>query len=147
MFSYALGANPTIDYPRLLISDTQASGHVFEDEEIQSAFILQTLQFQSAQFFSGPGGQNLPSSPVSYLRVAALLLDCLAADKSRLGSVTQLLDVTLDPNKAAASLREQAKSYRDTDDNAGAFAIIEQCNTSWAFTDRYWKTVQRQVGV
>lgn len=145
-FSYQLGANPAIDYPRLLISDTQATGHVFEDEEITAATRLQALQFQTGMFYTAPGGQNLPSSPVSYLRVAALLLDALAANKSRLASIQQIYDVKISAKDAAKALREQAEAYRETDDNAGAFAIIEQCTTVWGFRDRYWNQVQRQSG-
>ena len=145
-FSYQFGANPQIDYPRLLISDTQDVGHIYEDSEITMAYNIQAAQFQSSQFFSPPAGRNLPASPVSYLRVAALLLDALAANKSRLGSITQLLDVHLSPSVAAKSLRDQAAAYRQTDDDAGAFALIEQCSTTWAFQDRYWNQIQRQSG-
>jgi len=145
-FSYQAGANPTIDYPRLLISDTQEINHIFEDSEIMSAYAINAAQFQSSMFFTPPAGRNLPSQPISYLRCAALLLDALAANKSRLSSITQLLDVKLSPNVAAKSLREQAQSYRDVDDNSGAFMIIEQCPTVWAFYDRFWNQQQRQSG-
>ena len=144
-FSYQFGSNPAIDYPRLLISDTQDSGHVFEDSEITAATNICALQFQSGQFYSYPSGANLPSAPVPYLRVAALLLDALAANKSRLASVKQLLDVRLDSSDAADQLRKTAAEYRDVDDNAGAFMIIEQCNDYFSFSDRWWKQVQRQA--
>ena len=145
-FSYQFGDNPTIDYPRLLISDTQEPNHIFEDSEILAAFNINQLQFQSSMFFSPPGGRFLPGAPLNYLRCAALLLDSLAANKSRLSSITQLLDVKLSPNVAAKSLRDQAQSYRDVDDNSGAFMIIEQCPTVWAFYDRFWNQQQRQSG-
>jgi hypothetical protein len=145
-FSYQFGANPQIDYPRLLISDTVDLNHIFEDSEIQAAYLIQQSFFQSSMLYSGSSGQYVPASPVSYLRVAALLLDSLAANKSRLSSVTQLLDVKLDPSKASIALRDQAKQYREVDDDSGAFMIIEQCPTVWAFEDRYWKQVQRQSG-
>ncbi len=145
-FSYQFGNYPTIDYPRLLISDTQELNHIFEDSEILAAYQINAAQFQSSMFFSPPAGRNLPSQPVSYLRCAALLLDALAANKSRLSSITQLLDVKLSPQFAAKSLRDQAQSYRDVDDNSGAFMIIEQCPTTWAFQDRFWNQVQRQQG-
>lgn len=145
-FSYQAGNNPTIDYVRLLISDTQKLNHIFEDSEIMAAYQINAAQFQSSMFFSPPGGRNLPSQPVSYLRTAALLLDSLAANKSRLSSITQLLDVKLNPNMAAKALRDQAQTYRDVDDNSGAFFIIEQCPTTWAFYDRFWNQVQRQIG-
>jgi hypothetical protein len=145
-FSYQFGANPQIDYPRLLISDTQETNHIFEDSEILMAYNIQASFFQSSMFYSPPAGQTVPLSPVSYLRIAALLLDSLAANKSRLSSITQLLDVHLSPNVAAKSLRDQAQAYRDTDDNSGAFVIIEQCSTTWSFQDRYFNQVQRQIG-
>ncbi len=145
-FSYQFGANPAIDYPRLLISDTQELNHIFEDSEINAAYQINAAQFQSSMFFSPPAGRNLPSQPIAYLRCAALLLDALAANKSRLSSITQLLDVKLSPQFAAKALRDQAQAYRDVDDNSGAFMIIEQVPTVWAFYDRFWNQQQRQTG-
>ena len=148
MFSYKLGANPQIDFVRLLISDTQGpqDNCIFQDEEIVMATTLQSQQFQSSMTYSYPAGQNLPSSPVSYLRVAAMLLDCIASNKARLASIQQLLDVKLDPQRAAQSLQAQANEYRKIDDEAGAFMIIEQCNDQWSFQKRFWAQVQRQSG-
>lgn len=153
-FSYNFGANPPIDYVRLLISDTQqfaADGttpiYIFADQEIQSFTALQATIFQSGMFYSGPAGAYIPSTPVSYLRVAALALDSLAANKARLASIKKLLDVQLDSSDAAIQLRATAEEYRTVDDNAGAFAIIEQVNDYWSFSDRFWKQVQRQQGV
>ncbi len=140
-------SNPAIDYPRLLIADTNAAQPIFQDEEIQAATQIQQYQFQSSMFYSGAMGRNLPSSPVSFLRVAALLLDSLATNKGRLASVQALLDVKLDASKAAKALQDQAASYRQTDDESGAFMIIEQCNDYFSFSDRFWKQVQRQSGV
>lgn len=147
-FSYERGENPPIDYPRLLIMDTDAAHYIFEDSEIQAVTTMQTLQFQSGQFWSGAQGANLPSSPVSYLRIAATLLDCLAANNARLSGMIQILDVKMDTKQAAQALRDQAKCYRETDDDAGAFMIIEQVNDDFSFRDRWWKQVQRQsIGV
>lgn len=145
-FSYDLENNPAIAYVRLLIADTSEPA-IFSDEEITAAHRIQQATFQSSMLYSSSsaGRLNLPSSPVSYLRVAALLLDALASNKSRLSAITRLLDVSLSPEKAAASLREQAKQYRMTDDESGAFVIIEQCSTTWSFLDRFYKTVQRQT--
>ena len=145
-FSYQFGANPQIDYVRLLVSDTQETNHIFEDSEILMTYQINAAQWQSSMFFSPPLGRNLPSQPVAYLRAAALLLDSLAANKSRLSSITQLLDVKLNPNVAAKALRDQAQAYRDVDDNSGAFVIIEQCPTVWAWQDRFWNQIQRQNG-
>lgn len=141
------GTQDSIDFVRLLVSDTVSLNHIFEDSEITGAYRLQALQFQSSQFYTPPNGSNLPATPVSYLRVAALLLDALASNKARLSSITQLLDVKLSPQLASKALRDQAFAYRETDDNAGAFLIIEQVTTDWTFQDRFWNQVQRGAAV
>lgn len=144
--------NPPIDYLRLLIADTvefDASGnpvYIFADQELQAMTQLQTSTFQSSMFYSGPAGQFVPPTPPAYLRIAAYLLQAMAANKARLASVQKLLDVTLDPSKAAAALNKQAQAYLDMDDNTGAFFIAEQVNDMWSFRDRFWKQVQRQSG-
>ncbi len=147
MFSYNScdGTQNQIDFVRLLVSDTQSLNHVFEDSEILGAYQIQAAQFQSSQFYSFAAGQNLPQQPLSYLRVAALLLDALAANKSRLASIKQLLDVRLDASDAAIQLRATAKGYRETDDNSGAFFVIEmvQQGDPFSFKDRFWSQVQR----
>jgi hypothetical protein len=121
--------------------------YIFSDEEYQAFTSIVTQQFQSSMFYSPPAGQNLPQYPVPYLRIAALALDSMAANKSYLASVEELLDVKLDAAKSANALRKQAQAYRDQDDNAGAFMIIEQVNDSFSLYDRYWKQVQRQQGL
>jgi hypothetical protein len=148
MFTYTHcdGTNDQVDFVRMLCSDTVDTNHVFEDTEILGAYRIQAAQWQSGQRYSGTAGANLPATPVSYLRVAALLLDALAANKSRLASVKQSLDAKLDASDAAIQLRETAKQYRETDDNSGAFVLIEQVNDAASFRDRWWKTVQRQSG-
>jgi len=142
-FSYQFGANPAIDYPRFLASDTVDEGHVFEDSEIAMATVIQSKMWQSSQQYSGVAGANLPAAPVSYRRVAAMLLDAVAANQARLSSITQLLDVSLDPGKAALSLRDAAKCLREEDD-AGAFVIIEQVQQPFGFRDRWWAQAARQ---
>ncbi len=153
-FSYNIVTPGPNDYVRLLCSDTQqfasdgvTRAYVFEDQEITMGYTIQAAQFQSAQFYSGAQGANLPTSPVSYLRVAALLLDALSANKARLASIKQLLDVRLDSSDAAIQLRATAAEYREVDDNAGAFMIIEQVNDGFSFRDRFWKTIQRNSAV
>ncbi len=151
-FTYQGGANPTIDYIRLLVSDTQQFApdgttpiFVFGDSEIQAAYVIEQNVWMSPQFFSGVMGQTTEQNPpVSYRRVAATLLDALAANKSRLASIKQMLDVKLDSSDAAIQLRETAQALRDTEDNSGAFVIIEQVNDEWSFRDRFWKTIQRE---
>lgn len=161
-FTYGINLgnpNPPVDYPRLLVSDTvqfAADGvtpiYIFSDQEILAMESIVQSNFQSAQFFSTPGGppgsgspgSNLPAQPIPYYRVAGMLLNSLASNSSRLASVTQLLDVKLNPSLAAKALRDQAQSYFDQDDNSGAFVIIEQVNDSFSFTDRFFKQYQRQ---
>lgn len=152
MFTYGFGANPPIDYPRLLISDTveyDANGnrvYAFEDSEITAAAQIEMGVWQSAQFYSAPSGQaTLPTVPVPYRRVAATLLDSLAANQARLQIIAKLLDVTVNPN-ASKAMAAQAQALRDADDNAGTFVIIEQVNDVFSFRDRYWKQIQREQG-
>jgi hypothetical protein len=156
-FSYGLGlnppvANPPIDYPRLLVSDTQefaANGttraYIFEDSEILAAALINANVWQSAQFYSGPAGAYVASTPTNYLRTAALLLDSLASNRARLSSIKQVLDIKLDPALAAKNLHDAAQAYRDADDNSGAFIIAEQVNTDSSVIDRWWKQIQRQA--
>ena len=154
-FSYNFGANPSIDIPRLLCSDTvefAADGvtpiYIFADEEYQMFAAITANVWMSPQFYAGPQGAiPLPSNPVNYLRQAALALDSLAANKSRLASIKKLLDVQLDSSDAADQLRQTAQEYRQVDDESGAFVIIEQCNDYASFRDRYWKTIQRESAV
>lgn len=160
-FTYGYGSNPVIDYPRLLVSDTQqfapngTLSYVFADQEILAMEAIVQGQFQSGMFYSTPGGPPnggttgnyaLPNIPIPYYRVAGMLLMSIASNKSRLASVMQLLDVKLDPSKAASALRETAQAYLDQDDNSGAFVIIEQVNDPASFRDRFWKQWQRQSG-
>ena len=145
--------NPPIDYVRILVADTNefnAAGqptYIFSDQEIQMLTQINASTFQSSMFYSGPGGQFIPPSPPDYYRIAALALDSIAANKSRLASIKKLLDVQLDSSDAAIQLRATADEYRNVSDNSGAFAIIEQVNDYFSFSDRFWKQVQRQQGV
>lgn len=152
-FSYQFGANPPIDYPRLMISDTQqynadgTQAYVFADSEITAITNIVTLGYQSGMFYSPPAGANQPTYPVPYLRIAAALLDCMASNKAKLASIARILDVELDAGKAADFLMKQAQAYRDADDNSGSFMVIEQVNNDWSLLQRYWNQVQRQQGV
>lgn len=150
-YTYDFDAAPAISYVRLLIPDTQFLPNtsppvmIFSDQEINAFFQIQMQTWQSGMFFSGVMGRNLPALPLSYVRVAALALDTLANNKGKLGNVVKLLDVSLDWAKAAQVLRDGAQNYRTVDDDAGAFAIIEQTPTDWAFAQRWWNQFQRQT--
>lgn len=152
-FSYNFGNSPMPDWPRMLCGDTVQFApngnrvYIFEDQEYQSFAQILTMQFQSAQFYSPPAGQNLPQVPVPWLRVAALALDAMAANKSYLASVEELLDVKLDAGKSADALRKQAQAYRQQDDDAGSFMIIEQVSDDFSLYQRYWNQVARQSGL
>ncbi len=150
-FSYQFGANPPIDYPRLLASDTVQFGaqgqrvYAFEDSEITAATRIEMAVWQSAQFFSPPAGvASLGTTPTPWRRIAATLLDSLAANQARLQIIAKLLDVTVNP-KASEAMREQAAALREADDNSGAFVIIEQVVDQFSFYDRYWAEWQRQT--
>lgn len=142
------------DYVRFLIPDTEFIPDVapprmiFSDQEIEMMFTIQRRSgFQSSMFFSGAQGRTLPSQPVSFYRVAAIALDTLANNKAKLAGVLQLLDVKLQNVKdLAQALRDGADSYREQDDNAGSFMIIEQTNTDWSWRDRWIKQYQRMNG-
>lgn len=151
-FSYRGGENPPIDYPRLLVSDTNQFGpdgsspiFAFWDEEIISATRIEMAVWQSGMFWSGPQGVSpfRNSQVIPWRRIAATLIDALSMNSARLNQISQMLDVKLNPG-SVKDMQAQAQALRDADDNSGAFAIVEQVNDSWSFIDRYWKTVQRQ---
>ena len=144
-FSYIPGT--PVFFVRLLIPDTDAVSPIFSDEEIQSFLLINQLTWQSSMYYSyHAGSQQLPLPPSNFLRAAALALNTLAGNASRLACIQQLLDVKLSPEKAAKALQDTAQRYLDMDDNSGAFAIAEQVTTSWAFRDRWLAMLQRQTG-
>ena len=142
-FSFQNGNNPAIDYPRILVYDTVAEGHAYEDEEIMAVTVIETSAFQSSMFYSGPGGTTLPSTPMPWRRIAATLIDSLAVSQARIAAVTGLLDVK-QSLAGAAALNDRAQALRDTDDNNGAFVIVEQVNDWASYRDRWWSQIQRQ---
>ncbi len=148
-FTYDFDTNPNVAYIRLLIADTVNTDEhpaIFSDTEITAFYFIQQSQWQTSMYYSPPAGRNLPLTPVSYLRVAALACDSMASNSSKLAGVIKLLDVQISQDKAAAALREQAKQFRQTDDEAGAFAIIEQVKTTWDYGTRFWNQIQRMQG-
>ena len=130
---------------RVLIPDTQSPG-IFSDDEINAFMQINQLTWQSSMYYSGAAGSRLPSAPTNFLRAAALALNTLAGNSSRLAVVGQLLDVKLQADKAADGLQKRAEFYLRMDDESGAFAIAEQVNTVWAFRDRWIAQLQRQSG-
>jgi hypothetical protein len=143
-FTYTAGT--PIFYVRLLIPDTVSPG-IFSDDEINGFLAINQLTWQSSMFSSySAGSTQLPSTPSNFLRAAALALNSLAGNSSRLAGVAKLLDVQMSADKAAKALQDTAQRYLDMDDNSGAFAIAEQVTTVWAFRDRWLAMLQRQTG-
>jgi hypothetical protein len=142
-FSYNMGANPVIDYPRLIIADTDSTHAIFQDEEIMSAYNIDSM----VMFI--PVGQGSPvqvNTAPSARRAAATLLDSLASNKARLASALMVLDIKIDSTKAAKELRDSAKALRDTEADSGNFAITEMVQTQWAARERVWKQLLRIFG-
>jgi hypothetical protein len=140
-WSYNFGANPTIDFPRLMIADTDAAHPIFQDEEIRMAYqIDQAYCFEPAQNLA-PRTYGTPS----YRRIAATLLDALAANKARLSAALEVLDIKVQAGDAAKALRQAAMDYRQTEMDSGTFAITEQYNSEFAGRERIWKQLLRLV--
>ena len=141
-FTYDFAANAQISTIRMLIGDTDSANPIFTDVEIENFYAVQAATYQSGASYSGTAGATLPSSPLSYLRVAALALDAMAALKARM-DLTGLQDAKTDFHGSARELREQAKQFRCVDDESGAFVMIEQCHTGFSWLDRYNRQLQR----
>jgi hypothetical protein len=151
-FSYQFGLNPPIDYPRMLIADTQqyapnssTPAYIFADQEIQAMTLIVQNVFQSSMLFDPPMSAQISQPPVPYLRIAAYLLRAAAANPAKLAGISALLDLKLSMDKSADALNALADKWLDMDDNTGAFYIIEQVNDPASFRDRFWKEIQRQV--
>lgn len=139
--TYQFGANPAIDYPRMLIADTDVANPIFQDSEILSAYVIDNV------FVIVPAGSPTVNSAVgtpSYRRAAATLLDMLAANKSKLLGALQVLDIKLEFGLASKELREQAKGLREVEANSGNFAIVEMVPNTFAARERVWKQLLRQ---
>lgn len=156
-FSYLLATTfptpqPQIDYPRALIQDTQqfqsdgvTRAYIFEDQEILGITSVVANVYQSSMRFNFPDASQVPTSPISYIRVAAYLLNSLAANTARMSGILKLLDVSLGMKDATAALQKQAQAWLELDDDTGAFAIIEQVqfNDDAGLKGRFWREVQR----
>lgn len=141
-FTYQFGANPQIDYPRMLIGDTDSTAPVFQDSEILAAYSIIPTFFITPNAGSGQAAGGNFTAP-SYYRVAAILLDALAGMKSRLAAQLKVLDIELNVTDAARELRATAKEYRDIEDHSGAFAIVEMVPNNYAAYERVWKQLLR----
>jgi hypothetical protein len=140
-FTYGYGSNPAIDAPRFLVADTVEEGHIFADEEIMMTANL--ISPMLAIVPTGGGQTSFSGVPASYRFTAALMLEALAGNKARLASALKILDITVDTTKAAAALRDTAKTLRDSEINDGSFAIAEQCTDQFSARERLWKQLVR----
>jgi hypothetical protein len=145
-FTYDFTTAPQISNVRLLVGDTDPANPVFQDVEVMAA-----LQAESSQnmilglsgFSPNPGVQQI----YSYRRSAAWLLNALAGNLSRLGSViSQLLDVHLAPGIASKELRSQAQSLIDQEMNSGQFAVSEMVVNQFSMRERLNAMLLRQQG-
>jgi hypothetical protein len=147
-FTYNFSTAPAIAYVRLLIADTDSLKPIFNDDEINAFLFLTSSQNIYVSSMAAPSGVvgPVPLQVYSYYRAAAVALDTLAGLRARLASVIQILDVKLDPGKAAQYLRAQAEAFREMDDNLGHFAIAEQINNQFQARERVWKMFLRIEG-
>lgn len=127
--------------------DTDATKPIFADVEV-NAF----LQLTSSQglFISGQAavnGAQLQNPPVpqvySIYFAAAMGLDAMASNKARLAAISQILDVKLGHDAAAAALHKQAESYRETERNGGHFAIAEMVVDQFSARQRVYNQLLR----
>jgi hypothetical protein len=139
-FTYNFTTDPVLSRVRLLIADTDASNYIFEDVEITQALYMESSQALYCSPQSNPTA--FPTSSVYIPQVyspylaAALLLDSLASNKARIGSITQLLDVKLDPTKASKMFRDIAESYRQREQDMGHFAVAEMVYDQFTTRER-----------
>ncbi len=144
-FTYDFTAAPDISNVRLLVGDTDSTTPVFQDAEVVAALTAESSQ----GIIIGLSGYT-PNPPVkqvySYRRAAAWLLNALAANQSRLGSViSQLLDVKLAPGIASKELRSQAQALIDQEADAGYFAVSEMVVNPFSMRERLQAMLYRQI--
>src|SRR4051812_7906991 len=110
---------------RLIITDTDSSLPIFEDDEIEAYLALK-------------GGR--------ILLAAAQALDTIASSQALILKKIRLLDVTTDGPAVAQALRAHAKALRDQDmidDGEGAFDIAEWVVNDFSKREYWWNAAQR----
>lgn len=106
---------------RLLIPDRVDSGHLFEDDEIDTFLALE--------------GNSIK-------RAAALGLETAASDNALVLKVIKLLDLSTDGARTSAALLERAARLRsqaeaeDSAEDGGSFDIAEWTVSDFAYRDR-----------
>lgn len=132
---------------RLLVGDTDSAAPIWSDAEVAAALQVESSQGLYVSGQAAPTAQPFanPYIPQVYspYRAAALLLDSLAANYSRIQSVIELLDVKLSAARQSQDLRAQAANYREVEANAGHFAIAEMVQDQFSARERIWKVAQR----
>lgn len=94
---------------------------------------------QMGAFSGGSGGVVMNYATPSYRYIAATLLESLAANKARLLSAIQVLDIRIEPAQLHKALLTVAEAHRDAERNSGAFAAIEMVNDPFGARERFWK--------
>ncbi len=147
-FTYDFQTAPQLSQVRLMIADTDPSHPVFSDDEVNNALFLESSQGLYISGQASAAGSQMTYVPqvFSVRRAAALLLDAIAANKGTLASISQLLDVKLNHDLAAQELRATAQALRDTEANAGHFAIAEMVFDQFSARERVWKQLLRLEG-
>lgn len=106
---------------RLLIPDRVDSGHLFEDDEIDTFLSLESNSIK---------------------RAAALALETAASDNALVLKVIKLLDLSTDGARTSAALLERAARLRsqaeaeDSAEDGGSFDITEWTVSDFAYRDR-----------
>ena len=62
------------------------------------------------------------------------------------GAALEVLDIKLDPSKAAKALMDQANNLRTIDDNSATFALVELVHDQFTWRERVWKQWLRKWG-
>lgn len=112
---------------RLLIPDTDAAAHVFEDIEVATFYALEG----------------------SLKGAAALALETIASNEAMTLKVMKLLDLQTDGAKVADSLLKRAAELRKQADReeaaegGGAFDIAEMVVDDFTFRQRVWNEALR----
>jgi hypothetical protein len=144
-FTYDPTSQTPFTIVRLLIPDTDATKPIYNDAEINIFLYVTSSQGlyvsgQAGNYLNGAGSLAQVQSP---LFAAALALDSIASNKARLAAISQILDVKLGHDAAAAALHTQAEAYRNLERNSGAFAIAERVVDQFSARERLLSQYRR----
>lgn len=144
-FTFDFQSQPLLTLVRMLVPDTDAANPIFQDDEVNAAIFLESSQGLYVSSMSAPSGTPVPTGTQVYSprRAAAVLVDCIAGNWSKLAVIEQILDVKLNGPAASKALRDHADSLRRTEAMSGAFAIAEWANDPIAQQERVYKQLLR----